>query len=156
MSPRTTARTAAAPGRVGDWRELARCREVDDGDLFFPEAARAAGYEAQVAAAKRICAGCAVRPDCLAYALRALPYGIAGGLTPEERRELRGRSGTRIAELTEAARTATTRRQRAAAGRALLDAGRPAAEVARVCGVSVATARRWAVLARTQITEVSA
>jgi hypothetical protein len=103
-----------------------------------------------------VCAVCPVRAECLEFALRALPYGIAGGLTPAERRGLRGQSGARIAALHEAARTATTRRQRAAAGRALLDAGRPADEVARVCGVSVATAHRWAVLARTQVVEVPA
>lgn len=153
MSPRTC--TTATAVVVEDWRDLARCREVDP-ELFHPEVDRGSVYEAQVAAAKRVCAGCYVRPDCLAFALRALPYGVAGGLTPEERRGLRRPSRDRIAALVEAAHTATGQRQRAAAGRALLDAGRPTDEVAALCGVSEATARRWAVLARTQIAGVSA
>jgi len=152
MTPRMTLPMTRT---VGDWRDLAVCREVDP-ELFFPEAERGAVFEAQVAAAKRVCAVCPVRAECLVFAVRALGDGIAGGLTPEERRGLRRPSRERIAGLVESARTATTRRQRAAAGRALLDAGRPAAEVARVCGVAEATARRWAVLARTQILGVSA
>lgn len=153
MNARTS--TAAPTAVLGDWRDLAVCRQVDP-ELFFPEADRGAIYEAQVAAAKRVCAVCPVRAECLAYALRAIGDGIAGGLTPEERRGLRRPARDRVAALVETARTATTRRQRADAGRALLDAGLSVGEVARVCEVSGTTARRWAVLARTQMLEVSA
>ena len=45
-------------------------------------------YDAQVVAAKRVCAGCPVRPECLTEALVRIPYGIAGGLTEDERRTL--------------------------------------------------------------------
>ncbi|WP_046386021.1 WhiB family transcriptional regulator, partial [Kitasatospora aureofaciens] len=41
------------------------------------------------AAAKAVCAGCAVRVECRRHALAArLPYGVRGGLTAAERRAL--------------------------------------------------------------------
>jgi WhiB family redox-sensing transcriptional regulator len=60
------------------------CRQVDP-ELFFPIAAKGPA-EQQVADAKAVCGPCAVRPDCLSYALEALPEGIWGGTTREERR----------------------------------------------------------------------
>ncbi len=153
MSAQTT--TAVTADAVEDWRELAMCRQVDP-ELFFPEANSGRAYEAQVAAAKRVCAACPVHPECLSFALRSLGEGIAGGLTPEERRGLPRPPVDRIAALVETARTAANRRERSAAGRALLAAGRPAREVAQVCGVCEETARRWAVLAGTETREVSA
>lgn len=140
---------------VGDWRAQAVCAQVDP-ELFFPEADRGPVFEAQVVAAKRVCAGCPVRAECLSFALGALSYGIAGGLTPEERRGLRRPGPDRLVALVETARTAAGQRERAAAGRALLAAGRSADEVAALCGVTEATARRWAVLARTQMLGESA
>ncbi|MBN9113179.1 MAG: WhiB family transcriptional regulator [Pseudonocardia sp.] len=74
-----------------DWRADALCGRVDP-ELFFPTAEDGPLYEAQVAAAKRVCAGCPVRARCLDYALTALPDGIAGGTTPEERAKLRRRT----------------------------------------------------------------
>ena len=63
----------------------AACREVDPG-LFFPNDG---DNVAQIAEAKAVCAGCAVKDDCLAFALKYPQYGIWGGLTDEERRTLR-------------------------------------------------------------------
>jgi WhiB family redox-sensing transcriptional regulator len=41
--------------------------------------------------AKVVCSGCAVRADCLAYALDDLTLqGVWGGTTERERRQLRG------------------------------------------------------------------
>ena len=54
----------------GGWRERAACRSVDP-ELFFPAAEAGPVYAAQVAAAKRVCAGCPVRAACLAEALAA-------------------------------------------------------------------------------------
>jgi ABC-type dipeptide/oligopeptide/nickel transport system ATPase subunit len=54
--------------------------------LFFPVAGTGRGHDAQVAAAKRVCARCPVRPECLAEALARIPHGVAGGLTEDERR----------------------------------------------------------------------
>lgn len=70
------------------WREQAMCLEYP-GVLFFgleenESAAERRGREEQ---AKRICSSCAVRGECLEYALSVRePYGIWGGLTELERR----------------------------------------------------------------------
>ncbi len=44
----------------------------------------------QAKAAKAVCGPCAVRASCLSYALEAMPEGIWGGTTEEERRMARG------------------------------------------------------------------
>ncbi len=75
------------------WRLDARCAEVDP-ELFFPEPG------APTAPAKRICAGCPVRVECLAYALDTREaHGVFGGLSAQERlRLLRRPRTTGIAE----------------------------------------------------------
>jgi hypothetical protein len=50
------------------WRSLAACRSADP-DLFFPISSSGQST-AQVAEAKAVCAGCRVRRECLAFALR--------------------------------------------------------------------------------------
>ena len=60
-----------------------------DPDLFFPAAESGAARDAQVPAAKAVCARCPVRSECLDEALARIPYGIAGGLTEHERQRLR-------------------------------------------------------------------
>jgi WhiB family redox-sensing transcriptional regulator len=82
-----------------DWRLDAACAEVDP-ELFFPET----GQVPQVAQAKAVCAGCAVRGPCLEAALhgpqaREDHSGIFAGTTARERVALRGRpsaEGTRF------------------------------------------------------------
>jgi WhiB family redox-sensing transcriptional regulator len=59
--------------------------------VFFPPSwsERRDEREAREARAKAICSVCAVREECLDFALRVRePYGIWGGLTESERREL--------------------------------------------------------------------
>ncbi|MGW2209950.1 WhiB family transcriptional regulator [Streptomyces sp. NPDC001781] len=66
------------------WAREAACQGLDLGD-FFTESDRG------IAHAKRICAFCPVRMDCLDEALRAegtSRYGIYGGLTAKERGSL--------------------------------------------------------------------
>lgn len=66
-----------------DWRTRALCTQADP-ELWFPEP-----WEDD-RAAKLICGWCPVRPECLAWAMNTNePYGIAGGLTPDERRRAR-------------------------------------------------------------------
>lgn len=74
----------AASGLVQpDWTELALCAQTDP-ELFFPEKGGA------IRAAKRICAGCPVRAECLADALaHDERFGVWGGLSERERRALR-------------------------------------------------------------------
>ncbi len=69
--------------RPGDWTLSALCAQVDPA-LFFPEKGGIGGQ-----AAKRICARCAVRDQCLDYALEHGDlFGIFGGLSERERRPL--------------------------------------------------------------------
>ncbi len=69
-----------------DWQDDALCAQTDL-EAFFPEKG------GSTAAAKRICAKCEVKPECLAYALaHDERFGIYGGLSPSERRKLRRRS----------------------------------------------------------------
>ncbi len=80
-----------------DWRAAAACAGTTDPELFFPVAETGPAYDAQVAAAKAVCAGCPVVAECLAEALARIPYGIAGGLTESERRALRRRDRQAVA-----------------------------------------------------------
>ena len=73
-----------------DWRRAAACVGVDP-ELFFPAAESGPVHDAQVAAAKTVCARCPVVAACLTEALARIPYGVAGGLTEDERRTLRRR-----------------------------------------------------------------
>lgn len=70
-----------------DWRHHAACRD-EDPELFFPVSDMGPGAQ-QTAQAKAVCARCPVREECLRYALdNGLDYGIFGGLTERERRDL--------------------------------------------------------------------
>jgi WhiB family redox-sensing transcriptional regulator len=74
---RTIARRAAEPP-AEIWMDGAEC--VGNWELFFPD-------HADPGPAKRICQSCAVRRQCLAYALMSEErHGIWGGMTPGERR----------------------------------------------------------------------
>ena len=137
------------------WRERAACRDVDDPDAFFPTAEAGPERDAQVTAAKAVCARCVVRAECLAEALSRIPYGIAGGLTEHERRRLRTRGaeggqepGGLSAQAREVLADGPDRgmsgRERARVGRELLVAGRTPRQVASACRVSQRTAERWA------------
>ena len=70
------------------WREDAVCFG-EDLDTFFPVGDSGPALW-QIARAQSICAGCPVREQCLDYALSTgQDHGIWGGLTAQERRELR-------------------------------------------------------------------
>jgi WhiB family redox-sensing transcriptional regulator len=65
------------------WQERALCAQTDP-EAFFPEKG------GSTREAKRICAGCEVRAECLEYALaHDERFGIWGGLSERERRRLR-------------------------------------------------------------------
>jgi WhiB family transcriptional regulator, redox-sensing transcriptional regulator len=77
----------AAAGEAGDadesWRLDALCAETDP-EAFFPEKG------GSTREAKRVCGGCAVREECLEYALgNDERFGIWGGLSERERRRIR-------------------------------------------------------------------
>jgi WhiB family redox-sensing transcriptional regulator len=83
-------------GNTASWPTEAACLSVDP-DLFFPISTTGPA-EKQIARAKRICAGCAVRRECLEFALaHDQMYGIWGGTTPDDRRRDRRRRRRRAA-----------------------------------------------------------
>ena len=66
-----------------DWRRLAACQSADP-DLFFPVSGE--GSARQVEKAKALCGACAVRRQCLQYAISGDEVdGVWGGLTGDER-----------------------------------------------------------------------
>jgi WhiB family redox-sensing transcriptional regulator len=79
--------SGAEPTVDRNWRDRAACRSADP-ELFFPVGDDGPAL-AQIAQAKAICARCPVVKECLSFALMAMPEGVAGGLTVEERRGLR-------------------------------------------------------------------
>ena len=76
------------------WMSSGACLQADP-ELFFPLAAVTSLATRQAEAAKAVCAPCAVRKNCLSYALEAMPEGIWGGTTKEERQAARRSSGRR-------------------------------------------------------------
>jgi len=73
---------AALP--LGEWHGRGLCAG-EDPDVFFPSRGEPGTQ------ARQICAACAVRDECLAYAIGADEFGIWGGLDQDERRKLRRR-----------------------------------------------------------------
>lgn len=71
-----------------DWRAESACND-EDPELFFPIGTTGPAVE-QAIVAKRICAVCSVREQCLEYAIETnQDSGIWGGLTEDERRTLK-------------------------------------------------------------------
>jgi WhiB family redox-sensing transcriptional regulator len=65
------------------WASEAKCLNADP-DVFFPEKG------GSTREAKRICAECPVRVECLEYALEEDErFGIWGGMSERERRKLK-------------------------------------------------------------------
>ena len=70
-------------GNAPECQEHALCSQTDPED-FFPEKGGSSRE------AKRICAECPVRIECLNYALRRDErYGVWGGMSERERRRLK-------------------------------------------------------------------
>ena len=68
------------------WQRDAVCSQTDP-EAFFPEKG------GSTRDAKRICAGCDVKAQCLEYALKNDErFGIWGGLSERERRKLKRRA----------------------------------------------------------------
>ena len=68
------------------WQERSLCAQTDP-EAFFPEKG------GSTREAKRVCTGCEVRAECLAYALaNDERFGIWGGLSERERSRLKRRA----------------------------------------------------------------
>jgi WhiB family transcriptional regulator, redox-sensing transcriptional regulator len=73
-------------GTAPAWQERALCAQTDP-EAFFPEKG------GSTREAKRICARCEVKADCLEFALgKEERFGIWGGLSERERRALKRRA----------------------------------------------------------------
>jgi WhiB family redox-sensing transcriptional regulator len=77
------------------WMLQAKCRGVNP-EEFFP------GDSNGFAAARRVCAECTVRPECLEYALEnGIELGVWGGASQRERKRIaRSRRGATRLEVT--------------------------------------------------------
>ncbi len=76
------------------WQPIALCRG-NHSHLFFPPSSseRKEERERREVRAKSICTVCPVRVECLDYAVVIKePYGIWGGLTETERRQVLARA----------------------------------------------------------------
>ena len=105
-----------------DWRDDALCRQVD-GNLWFPK------QGASLAPAKKICAVCPVRLECLDYALTTGQHeGVWGGLSANQREGMGRRD--------------MGRERRANRAAQLVAAGVEIAEIAEIIGVTGRTVRR--------------
>ena len=74
---------------MSDWRDEALCAQTDP-ELWFPD------HGGSNTAAKAICARCPVRVACLEWTLAnetpGTTFGVAGGLTAEQRLVLQRRA----------------------------------------------------------------
>lgn len=69
-----------------DWQLRAACRGMDVSAFFHPTGERGARWRRREERAKRVCAGCPVRAECLEHALMAEePFGLWGGMGENDR-----------------------------------------------------------------------
>ena len=69
-----------------DWQRHAACRDLNTARFFHPAAERGRAAARREDQAKRVCAACLVREQCLEYSLRAEePYGVWGGVGERQR-----------------------------------------------------------------------
>ena len=74
-----------------DWRHEAACRD-EDPELFFPIGNTGPAL-VQIEEAKAVCRVCPVIDECLKWALETgQESGVWGGLSEDERRELKRRN----------------------------------------------------------------
>lgn len=91
-SPARHVAARADDGKTGAWWKKALCRDADT-RLFYSRA------PAAIEAARRLCASCDVRAECLEYALpRKTEPGVWGGMTEDERRQEKRRRSNRRAK----------------------------------------------------------
>lgn len=69
------------------WQALGACAGIDP-ELFYPKRGESTRE------AKRVCSGCPVKQECLEFAVdNSEKFGIWGGLSERQRREIRKRRG---------------------------------------------------------------
>ena len=74
---------------VYEWQHDGSCVDTDPSQFFSPEAERGAPKERREEAAKIICQDCPVITECREHALSVEePYGVWGGLSEADRRQI--------------------------------------------------------------------
>lgn len=73
-----------------EWQEKGRCRNLSVEVFFEADGIRGPRRRRWEEAAKQVCAQCPVITECRAHAVAAEDYGVWGGLTAQERLDLRG------------------------------------------------------------------
>lgn len=77
-----------------EWLNRAACRD-EDPELFFPSGDKGPSI-AQIEQAKRVCSRCPVTDECLKWALEIGDSGVRGGMSEEERREMKRRKSSTL------------------------------------------------------------
>jgi len=72
------------------WKEFADCRGLPL-SIFYPNAGSGKSLDLAIARAKAICNDCPVERECGEYAIINENFGIWGGLSEEERHDIRRR-----------------------------------------------------------------
>jgi WhiB family redox-sensing transcriptional regulator len=116
------------------WQEKAACRDADP-NLFFPDSEKATAEYRQTA--ERYCAGCPVKADCLADAMRrGDPHGLWGGMDPEQRAALARQQGKTMQILRKEDRVNRERVELVQNVKDWRQRGLSSADMAARCGVS--------------------
>lgn len=72
-----------------DWQLRGACRDLDSTVFFHPDGERGPQRDARIERAKQVCNGCPVLQQCRRHALSVEePYGVWGGLSESERKDL--------------------------------------------------------------------
>jgi WhiB family redox-sensing transcriptional regulator len=81
---------SAIANTITNWMQSALCTQVDP-ELFHPEKGMSSTK------AKKICSACPVRTQCADHAINSpvLVHGVWGGLSEQERRDIRRTRGIR-------------------------------------------------------------
>lgn len=83
-----------ATADIPDWLYEAACRGMDVSIFYRPDNERGTPARRRDQRAKAVCATCPVSKSCLDWALASRePYGIWGGMTPDERARLERSEG---------------------------------------------------------------
>lgn len=76
-----------------DWRQRAACRDALHPDAWYAYGRERTASVDPYADARIVCRACPVAAECLTWALEHDPdHGLYGGVTPDERAEMRRRS----------------------------------------------------------------
>ena len=94
-------RLPAPVAEIWEWQVRGSCRGMNSDLFFHPEGERGPARADREARAKTVCLGCQVIRQCRDHALAVKePYGVWGGLSVAERKEIRdGSAGSTVIDV---------------------------------------------------------